>query len=131
MTIAYKFMEHAEQQNMGYRVPTRRLCDFLGYFNENWRTQYGQHSNSLEAEAFRATLFTAALSYGFGMDLRDEFGELNFPIDDPIYAQLMEEVIALPCSGTGKVRGDLNKDCKVDLLDLFILSNQWLDDWSQ
>jgi hypothetical protein len=79
MTIAYKFREHAERQNMGYRVLTGRLCDFLGYFNEDWRNRYGQHRNSLEAKAFRATLFIAALSYGFWMDLRDEFRELNFP----------------------------------------------------
>jgi hypothetical protein len=43
----------------------------------------------------------------------------------------MKEVMALPCGGTGKVRGDLNKDCKVDLLDLSILSNLWLNDWLQ
>jgi hypothetical protein len=91
MTIAYKFIEHAERQNVGYRVPTRRLCDFLGSFNEDWRTRYGQHKNSLKAEAFRATLFSAALSYAFGMDLRDEFRELNFPIDDPMYVQLMRK----------------------------------------
>jgi hypothetical protein len=91
MTVAYKFIEHAELQNRGYRIPTRRLCDFLGHFDADWRTQYGQHSNSLKAEAFRATLFTAALSYGFGMDLRDEFRELNFPIDDPMYVQFMRK----------------------------------------
>ena len=128
MTIAYKFMEHAENQNLGYRTPVRRLSEFLAHFNPDWHSGFSQHADSPEAEAFRATLMTAALSYAFGSDLREEFAALNFPLDDSVFDQLLQTVTVVPCGGTGKVRGDLNNDCLVDLQDLAVLVKNWLKD---
>jgi len=130
MTIAYKFIEHAENAGLGFRVPTRRLCDFLAHFNEDWRAQYSQHANSSEAESFRATLFVAALSYAFGADCREEFAALNFPVDDQVYAELMERVTERQCGGIGEIEGDLNRDCRVDFDDFCTLAANWLQDWS-
>ena len=87
MTIAYKFIEHAEAVD-DYRTPLKRMTFFLGHFNPNWRTRYSPGSNSAAAESFRATMMVAALSYGFDTDLRSEFRDLNFPINDATYLEL-------------------------------------------
>jgi len=36
MTIAYKFFEHAEKGEQGYRQPVRRLMGFMQLFNPKW-----------------------------------------------------------------------------------------------
>jgi len=130
MTIAYEFIEHAENGGLGFRVPTRRFCDFLSHFNEDWHGQYSQHTNSVEAESYRATLFVAAVSYAFGSDNREEFAALNFPVDDQVYVQLMERVNEAPCGGLGSIEGDVNRDCRVDFEDFCTLCANWLQDWS-
>jgi hypothetical protein len=88
MTVAYKFFEHAEKGGGGYRQPVQRLMAFLQRFNPEWEKRYGARENSPQAERFRATLWAAALSYAFRMDLRPEFRDLRFPIDDGIFRQL-------------------------------------------
>lgn len=89
MTIAYKFFEHAEKDGTGYRPPVRRLMAFLERFNPQWEKGFSARKNSLQAERFRATLAVAALSHAFATDLRPEFRDLCFPIDDKVYRELM------------------------------------------
>lgn len=89
MTIAYKFFEHAEKNQRGYRLPTKRLMAFLQQFNPAWEKSFSARSNSQQAERFRATLACAALSHSFEQDLRPEFRELRFPIDDEVYKELI------------------------------------------
>jgi hypothetical protein len=94
MTIAYKFFLNAEKLG-NYTSPLKKMMSLLQTFEEKDKERYGQFDNSPTANAFRSTLMIAALSYGFGKDLRSEFRELNFPIDDNIYDELlhrMEEV---------------------------------------
>ena len=91
MTIAYKFFEHAEQIN-DYRTSLQRMMFFLQAFNPDWQSQYSQSSNSTEAETFRSTLMVSAVSYAFQSDLRQEFLDLDFPINDAIYIQLNDSV---------------------------------------
>ncbi|MBN1916543.1 MAG: hypothetical protein JW889_01435 [Verrucomicrobia bacterium] len=90
MTLAYKFFEHAEKDAHGYQEPVKRLMAFLQRFNPEWDKGFSARSNSPQAEQFRATLMSAALSYAFDRDLRQEFRELLFPIDDEVFRQLMD-----------------------------------------
>jgi hypothetical protein len=90
MTIAYRFFVHAENSGLGYRVPLKRMMSLLQKFRETDRERYSQYSNSPTAETFRATLMVAALSYGFGEDLRTEFRDLKFPISDGIFNELIQ-----------------------------------------
>ena len=89
MTVAYKFFEHAERIGQGYRVPVKRLMAFLQRFNPDWERRFNARSNSKRAEQFRATLMVAALSYAFNTDLRSEFRNLGFPIDDVTFWRLL------------------------------------------
>jgi hypothetical protein len=91
MTIAYKFIEHAEDQSQGFAAPVTRLSAFLGRFSEDWHARYSPDANSPEAEAFRATLLVAALSDAFSTDLREEFRALGFPVDDAVFDELLCE----------------------------------------
>jgi hypothetical protein len=100
MTIAYKFFEHAENSNAGYRVPLKKMVSFLQEFNENYRAKYDQHNNTDSANSFRATFMVAALSYAFNADLRNEFRALNFPVDDEIYKELTPYLLAPPSNLT-------------------------------
>jgi len=100
MTIAFKFFEHAEKDGAGYREPVKRLMAFLQRFNPDWEKGFSARKNSVAAEQFRATLAVAALSYALG-DLRREFRELRFPIDDQVFRQLMADVGTLPEAHTG------------------------------
>lgn len=88
MTIAYKFFEHAEKDGNGYRIPVKRLMLFLQRFNPEWEKGFSARKNSSEAERFRTTLMCTALSYAFEKDLRSEFRELLFPIDDATFQKL-------------------------------------------
>lgn len=92
MTIAYKFFAHAENSGFGYRQPLKRMMKLLQVFNEDLRHRYDQLHNTAEADTFRATLMTTAIGYGFDEDLREEFRNLNFPISDEIYMELIEMV---------------------------------------
>jgi hypothetical protein len=89
MTIAYKFFEHAENSGLEYRIPLKRMMGLLQVFNEDLRQRYDQDNNTVEASTFRATLMVTALSYAFSTDLRAEFRDLNFPISDGTYEELM------------------------------------------
>jgi ELWxxDGT repeat protein len=89
MTIAFKFMEHAETENQGYREPFKRMIALLQQFNTDLAAQYDQQHNTAAADAFRATLMVAALSNAFDTDLRQEFIDLNFPINDDVFTTLI------------------------------------------
>lgn len=90
--ISYKFMLHAEQSNKGYILPLRRMMCLLQQFDVVMHEAYNQSENTLEADAFRATLMVTALSYAFDEDLRQEFTDLNFPMDNNYYAELISGV---------------------------------------
>lgn len=89
MTIAYKFFEYAENTGLEYRIPLKRMMELLQKFNADLRQKYDQHNNTAEASTFRSTLMITALSYAFSTDLRIEFRDLNFPISDETYEELM------------------------------------------
>lgn len=88
MTIAYKFLEHAENSGLGYRNPLQHMMKLLDGFNPDWLQRYDPQNNTASADTFRATLMTAAVSFAFLQDLRSEFLSLNFPISDAIYDEL-------------------------------------------
>lgn len=89
MTIAYKFFEHAEKTQEDYANQLKRMMKFLQRFNQDWQQRFDPEHNSPEGAAFRATMMVSALSYAFNSDLRAEFKELNFPVNDDVYSELM------------------------------------------
>jgi len=93
-TIAFKFMEHAENSGKGYRTPLKRMMQLLQVFNSALHAQYDQQRNTARADTFRATLMVTALSYAFDQDLRMEFRNLNFPISDTTYQLLLRMVMS-------------------------------------
>ena len=97
MTLAYKFFEHAENDGLGYETPSQRMTELLGLFDESLKTQWDRLHDTLDADAFRSTLMVTAMSYAFSEDLRQEFRDLNFPINDLTYQELMN---AVPEPGT-------------------------------
>ena len=90
MTIAYKFFEHAENSDLGYKIPLKKMMALLQIFNEDMKNKYNQSYNTKKAESFRATFMVAALSHAFSKDLRKEFKNLNFPINDKEFDNLLD-----------------------------------------
>ncbi|MGA8073232.1 MAG: choice-of-anchor D domain-containing protein, partial [Candidatus Acidiferrales bacterium] len=93
-TLAWKFIEHAEQQGKGYQVPAQRMMKLLQLFDSSMLTSYAPTENTEAAATFRSTLMVTALSYAFSQDLRSEFESLNFPIDNYAFEQLYEMATA-------------------------------------
>jgi hypothetical protein len=89
--LAWKFIEHAELQGLGYRTPARRLMTLLQMFSPSMLASYDPQDNTQAGATYRSTLLVTALSYAFSEDLRSEFRALNFPIDDAVYAQLYNQ----------------------------------------
>lgn len=89
MTLAYKFCAHAEGAGEGYAGPAGRMTRLLSVFNEDLQQRYDQQNDTAEADTFRATLMVTAESFAFDTDLRDEFRDLNFPISDATYEELL------------------------------------------
>ena len=116
MAIAYKFAEHAETSTQGYRTPIKRMMELLQLFNDDWRARYDQHNDNAQADAFRSTLIVAAMSYGFSLDLRQEFRDLRFPIDDATF----DELLAMVPIATS---GDYNRNRTVDAADYVLWRN--------
>ena len=98
-TLAWKFIEHAELQGLGYRTPAKRLMKLLQMFDPAMLTCYAPQRDTQAAATFRSTLMVAALSYAFSQDLRSEFRSLNFPIDD----QTFEQLLSMAAGGGGSV----------------------------
>ena len=96
VTIAYKFFEHAEKSPLGYQTSLKRMMRLLQLFDENMAAKYDPKSNTETGAAFRSTLMVTALSYAFEQDLRPEFRDLNFPIDDQVYDELFQKASFLP-----------------------------------
>jgi uncharacterized protein (TIGR03437 family) len=94
MTIAYKFCENAENEGLGYRGPLKRMLKLLQLFDQDMQKRYDQRNNTQAAATFRSTLMVAALSFAFSKDLRAEFRNLNFPIDDQTYNALYQRAAA-------------------------------------
>lgn len=88
-TIAYKFFEHVECENVDYCKALKRMMIFLQHFNEDWHRRYEPDKDSVEGASFRATMMVSALSYAFDKDLRQEFKDLNFPVNDNVYLELL------------------------------------------
>jgi MYXO-CTERM domain-containing protein len=107
MTIAYKFIEHAEDQQQGLGAPVLKLSRFLGQFGPDWHSQYSQDTNSPTAESFRATLLVAALGSALDTDLRQEFRALHFPVDDAVFDRLICPDCGQGGSGGGGGAGGL------------------------
>ncbi len=95
MTIAFKFCEHAELAGEGYRKPLKRLMQALQQFDSTWLTRYDPGHDTASGATFRSTMWVAALSHAFEMDLRSEFRNLNFPVDDTIYHEILTASDAL------------------------------------
>ncbi|GAB3639437.1 BACON domain-containing protein [Spirosoma arcticum] len=87
-TAGYKFCEYAENQGLGYRIPTKRLTQFLQRFNAEWEKRYDRLNNTSAANSFRATMMVAAISHAFQKDLRADFRALKFPVSDADWAFL-------------------------------------------
>jgi len=92
LTIAYKFFEQAELNNKNYMTACKRMMQLFQHFNLDWENRYSPLANSQSAETFRATLLAAAISFGLNMDLRNDFRDLNFPVDNNIYNELLNTV---------------------------------------
>ncbi|MHC1679197.1 MAG: stalk domain-containing protein [Candidatus Cryosericum sp.] len=87
MTLAYRFFLHAEAIQ-DYVQPLARAMKLLGTFDSAMLSQYSPGANIQAGTTFRSTLMIAAISYGFGEDLRSEFRQLGFPIDDRTFSML-------------------------------------------
>lgn len=88
MTVARQFLAHAEQAR-AYIGPLTRAMRLLRTFDQSMLDQYAPQTDGAAASTFRATLLVAALSYGFQADLRAEFRNLHFPIDDAVFTGLV------------------------------------------
>jgi hypothetical protein len=91
MTVAYVFFRHAEAVH-NYVDPLRRTMRLLRTFDAAMLARYAPASNTPAASTFRATLLVAAVGYGFAEDLRGEFRDLGFPVDDAVYDSLISGV---------------------------------------
>ena len=91
MTVAYVYFEHAETSSLGYQASMKRMMTLFQLFDANWAASFDSTHNTQAAAAFRSTLMVTALSYAFKQDLRPEFKDLNFPIDDQVYDELYQK----------------------------------------
>ena len=89
MTLAYKFMEHADAAGEGFGPPLKRMMAFLQTWDSNLHARFDPQHNSAAADTFRATFMVTALSRAFDEDLRAEFTALGFPVDDATFSELM------------------------------------------
>lgn len=96
--LAYKFCEYAENQGLGYRIPTKRLTQFLQRYDAEWKKRYDPFNNSPAGDAFRSTMMVAAVSHAFQKDLRADFRALKFPISDADWAFLNPQLFSVSTS---------------------------------
>jgi len=110
-TLAHAFCLFAEQDGKGYRPPLKRMMELLQVFDDTLRARYDQQHDTPAAAAFRSTLIIAAMSHGFGRDLRGYFRELNFPVDDEAFDMLMAMV---------RVQKDADRDGLTDATEAIL-----------
>jgi hypothetical protein len=60
-TLAWKFIEHAEMQALGYRTPAKRMMQFLQIFDPSLLASYAPQDNTQAGATFRSTLIVTAL----------------------------------------------------------------------
>jgi hypothetical protein len=87
-TLAYIFLTHTADAH-----PVKALQEtmaLLQTFDAELLAAYDPAHDTEAADTFRSTLMVAAISEGFDLDLRNEFRELGFPIDDATYSSLRE-----------------------------------------
>lgn len=68
------------------------IGDFLDLFDHSRLEELSEilaSHGGIADESHRVTFFIAALSKAFGRDLRSDFYELHFPIDDPLFEDLL------------------------------------------
>ncbi|GAA4395566.1 hypothetical protein GCM10023187_02620 [Nibrella viscosa] len=88
LTVPYMFFRYVEEQNKGYRQPVKRLMQYLSRFNADWLKRFDPQADTPAANAFRATLWVAAISYTFQRDLRADFRAIGYPVSDSDWAFL-------------------------------------------
>ena len=89
--MATRFWVHAEEQGLGYRVPSKRFMKLVHTFDQEAYDRWDSSRDTPEAELYRSTFMVTALSYAFNEDLRDEFRALNFPVSDTDYEALWQK----------------------------------------
>ena len=90
-TVAARFLVHAEEQGLGYRVPAKRMMKLVQTFDQEALDKWDPEHDTLEGARFRSTFMVTALSYAFQEDLREEFRALNFPVSDADYEALWQK----------------------------------------
>ncbi|MEZ0609888.1 BACON domain-containing protein [Fibrella sp. WM1] len=95
LSVPYMFLRYAEQANQGYRQPVKRLMQFLGNFNPEWLKRFDSQNDTPAANAFRATMWVAAMSYAFQRDLRADFRAIGYPISDADWTYLNPALLAV------------------------------------
>lgn len=95
LTVPYMFFRYTEEQGKGYRAPVKRLMQFLGRLNADWLKRYDPKTDSPAANAFRATLWVAAISHTFQRDLRADFRAIGYPVSDADWAFLNPSVFSV------------------------------------
>jgi hypothetical protein len=122
LTIGYKFIEYGNSFKTGYRLPTQRLMKFIqNVFDADTRNKYDPQNNTDLANKFRATFMVAAISAGYGRDFRQDFRNLNFPIDDDIYNQLVLKAnlpVWVGINGVSSLKLCTNNTSNLDILTL-------------
>jgi hypothetical protein len=94
-TLVYEFFLNAQKSGLDYGILLSRLMTLLQTFGPSDAANYAQQ-DSQAAETFRSTFMVAAFSCAFGQDMRPEFRNLNFPINNQTYTQLISRVSLPP-----------------------------------
>jgi hypothetical protein len=87
-TLAYTFLAHTVSDGTSPASALQGLMALLQTFDEGLLQAYDPQHDTEAADTFRSTLMVAALSEAFDRDLRSEFRELGFPLDDSTFLQL-------------------------------------------
>lgn len=95
LTVPYMFFRYVEERNQGYRLPVKRLMQYLSRFNAEWLRRFDPKADTPAANTFRATLWVAAISYTFQRDLRADFQAIGYPISDSDWAYLNPSIFTL------------------------------------
>ena len=88
MTLAYVFLNHAQNDGNGFSAPLKRMMLFLQNTDNVLLIQSVRFFDTAAADMIRATLMVTAISYAFETNLSAEFQALNFPVDGAFHDQL-------------------------------------------
>jgi hypothetical protein len=87
-TLTYTFLSHSVSDGVPPALALQRLMGLLQTFDESMLEAYDPQHDTEAADTFRSTLMVAAISEAFDRDLRNEFRELGFPLDDSTFLAL-------------------------------------------